>query len=87
VLGPGSVVLIISDGWDRGDPQLLDREIQRLHRSASRLVWLNPLSGVAGYEPLVRGIETVLPHIDDFLPIHNLNTLEQLAATLGQIRA
>ena len=87
VLGPGSVVLIISDGWDRGDPQLLDREIQRLHRSASRLVWLNPLSGVAGYEPLVRGIETVLPHIDDFLPIHNLSTLEQLAATLGQIRA
>ena len=87
VLGPGAVVLIISDGWDRGDPKLLDSEIRRLRRSASRLVWLNPLLGVAGYEPLVRGIETVLPHVDDFLPIHNLNTLEQLAATLGQIRA
>jgi len=87
VLGPGAVVLIISDGWDRGDPKLLDGEIRRLRRSASRLVWLNPLLGVTGYEPLVRGIETVLPHVDDFLPIHNLNTLEQLAAALGQIRA
>ena len=66
---------------------LLDREVRRLRRSASRLIWLNPLLGLPQYQPLVRGIQTVLPHVDDFLPIHNLHSLEQLAAVLGQVRA
>lgn len=82
VLGQGAVVLVISDGWDRGDIDLLGREMDRLHRSCHRLIWLNPLLGGAGYEPLVRGIQAALPHVDDFLPVHNLVSLEQLAATL-----
>jgi hypothetical protein len=83
VLGQGAVVLIISDGWDRGDVALLGREMDRLHRSCHRLIWLNPLLGAPKYEPLVRGIQAALPHIDDFLPVHNLASLEQLAAVLG----
>ena len=86
VLGHGAVVLIISDGWDRGDSALLDREIRRLRRQTPRLIWLNPLSGKPDYQPLVRGIETILPHVDEFLPLHNLDTVAQLASKLGTIR-
>jgi uncharacterized protein with von Willebrand factor type A (vWA) domain len=82
VLGQGAIVLIMSDGWDRGDIDLLGREMARLHRSCHRLIWLNPLLGAPGYEPLVRGMQAALPHIDDFLPVHNLHSLEQLAALL-----
>ncbi|HRW07129.1 MAG TPA: VWA domain-containing protein [Caldilineaceae bacterium] len=82
VLNQGAVVMIISDGWDRGDVQLLGREMDRLHRSCHRLIWLNPLLGAEDYQPLVRGIQAALPHIDDFLPVHNLASLEQLAAIL-----
>lgn len=83
VLGRGAVAIIISDGWDRGDIDLLQREISRLRRSVSRLIWLNPLLGAPGYQPLVRGIRAVLPYVDDFLPLHNLMSLEQLALQLG----
>lgn len=86
VLGGGTVAVIISDGWDRGDPALLEREIARLRRSVSRLIWLNPLLGAPDYQPLVRGIRTVLPYIDDFLPFHNLASLESLAQKLGSLR-
>lgn len=86
VLGRGAVVLVISDGWDRGDPEVLGHEIARLHRSAHRLIWLNPLLGAADYEPLTRGLQAALPHIDDFLPVHNLASLEALAERLGEIR-
>ncbi len=82
VLGRGAVVLVISDGWDRGDPAQLGRELARLARSCSRLIWLNPLLGIAGYRPLTAGMLAALPAIDDFLPVHNLASLEQLAATL-----
>jgi uncharacterized protein with von Willebrand factor type A (vWA) domain len=85
VLGQGAIVLMISDGWDRGDISLLDREIQRLQLSCQRLVWLNPLLGSKDYQPLVRGIQTVLPHIDDFLPVHNLTSLEQLGNLLQRL--
>ena len=84
VLGQGAVVLIISDGWDRGDIDLLGREMDRLHRSCHRLIWLNPLLGNAEYQPLVRGIQAALPHVDDFLPVHNLASLEQLATLLAK---
>jgi uncharacterized protein with von Willebrand factor type A (vWA) domain len=86
VLNQGAVVLIISDGWDRGDVQLLGREMDRLHRSCHRLIWLNPLLGADDYQPLVRGIQAALPHVDDFLPVHNLASLEQLAALLHETR-
>lgn len=83
VLNQGAVVMIISDGWDRGDVAMLGREMDRLHRSCHRLIWLNPLLGAEDYQPLVRGIQAALPHIDDFLPVHNLASLEQLAAILN----
>ena len=89
VLGRGAVALIISDGWDRGDPALLRHEMARLQRTSYRLIWLNPLLGSPSYEPLTRGIQAALPYIDDFLPVHNLASLEDLAehlATLDQRR-
>jgi uncharacterized protein with von Willebrand factor type A (vWA) domain len=82
VMRNGPVVLIVSDGWDRGDPAVLDRELARLHRSCRRLIWLNPQLGSARYEPLTRGMQAALRHVDDFLPAHNLASLEQLAARL-----
>jgi len=86
VLGRGAVALVISDGWDRGDTHLLEREIGRLRRSVSRLVWLNPLLGAPDYQPLARGMRTVLPYVDDFLPLHNLASLEQFARRLGSLK-
>jgi hypothetical protein len=85
VLGRGAVVLIISDGWDRGDTTLLSKEMDRLQRSCHRLIWLNPLLGAAGYEPLTKGIQAALPYVDDFLAVHNLVALEQLGALLAKI--
>ncbi|MFN3336204.1 MAG: vWA domain-containing protein [Thermomicrobium sp.] len=85
VLRNGAVVLIISDGWDRGDPHLLAQEMARLQRSCYRLIWLNPLLGSPRYEPLTRGMQAALPYIDDFMPIHNFASLEALAKHLSQI--
>lgn len=85
VLGRGAVVLIISDGWDRGDVDLLNREMARLKRNCHRLIWLNPLLGAADYEPLTRGIQAALPYIDRFLPVHNLASLEDLANRLADL--
>ena len=85
VLGHQAVVLLISDGWDRGDIGVLRREMARLQRSSHRLIWLNPLLGSAEYEPLTRGIQAALPYVDDFLPVHNLASLEQLANQLERI--
>lgn len=85
VLGQGAIVLIISDGWDRGDINLLRREMARLQLSSQRLIWLNPLLGSESYEPLTRGIQVALPHIDDFLPVHNLTSLEQLGNLLEKL--
>ena len=82
VMRHSPVVLIVSDGWDRGDPTVLRQELGRLRRSCRRLIWLNPLLGSASYEPLTRGILAALDHVDDFLPAHNLASLEQLANRL-----
>lgn len=87
VLRGGAVVLLISDGWDRGDPALLSREMARLGRLCHRLVWLNPLLGSAEYEPLTRGMQAALPHLDDFLPVHNLASLEDLAHHLQKLNS
>ncbi len=83
LLGQGAAVLIISDGWDRGDIGLLGKEMERLQRSCHRLIWLNPLLGSPDYQPLTRGIVAALPHVDDFLPVHNLASLEQLGDLLA----
>jgi len=85
VLGRGAVVLIISDGWDRGDVDLLTHEMARLKRNCHHLIWLNPLLGAPDYEPLTRGIQAALPHIDSFLPVHNLASLEDLANRLADL--
>lgn len=85
LLGQGAAVLIISDGWDRGDIDLLGKEMERLHRSCHRLIWLNPLLGSPDYRPLTRGIVAALPHVDDFLPVHNLASLEQLGDLLASL--
>ncbi|HEY3162625.1 MAG TPA: VWA domain-containing protein [Vicinamibacterales bacterium] len=82
VMRHGPVVLIVSDGWDRGDPELLARELARVRRRCSRLIWLNPLLGSASYQPLTRGMQAALAHIDDFMPVHNLDSLEDLARQL-----
>ncbi len=87
VMSRGPVVLIISDGWDRGDPSLLSKEMARLQRSCHRLIWLNPLLGNARYQPLTQGMQAALPYIDDFLPVHNLLSVEQLGQTLATVGA
>ncbi|MFN8467468.1 MAG: VWA domain-containing protein [Caldilineaceae bacterium] len=85
VLGRGAVVLLISDGCDRGDIALLSTQIGRLRRRSHRLLWLNPWLGQDGYQPSVRGMQAALPHIDHLLPIHNLQSLEQLVEALARI--
>jgi uncharacterized protein with von Willebrand factor type A (vWA) domain len=85
VLHRGPVVLLISDGWDRGDPVELGEQIARLQRSCHRLVWLNPLIGTADYAPLTRGLQAALPFVDDFLPARTLNNLADLAIHLNAL--
>jgi uncharacterized protein len=85
VLRSGATVVMISDGWDRGDPKLLATEMARLQRSCRRLIWLNPLLGAPGYQPLTQGIRAALPYVDAFLPVHNLQSLEALAVILGEM--
>jgi uncharacterized protein with von Willebrand factor type A (vWA) domain len=85
VLRSGATVVMISDGWDRGDPKLLAEEMARLQRSCRRLIWLNPLLGAPGYQPLTQGIRAALPFVDAFLPIHNLKSLEALADLLSSM--
>ena len=84
-LGHDSIVILISDGWDRGDVVLLRREIRRLSESVYKLIWLNPLSGSADYQPLVQGMQAVLPFIDIFLPLNNLANLEQVARRVASV--
>jgi len=85
VLGHGAVVLIISDGWDRGDPEQLGREMARLRRSCHRLIWLNPLLGSSVYQPETRGMAAALPHCDDFLSAHSVQALDALGRLLAQL--
>ncbi|MGP0051607.1 MAG: vWA domain-containing protein [Solirubrobacteraceae bacterium] len=84
-LGRGSVVVVLSDGWDRGDPQQLDAEMGRLHRAAYRLVWLNPLAAHPDYEPLARGMQAAVPHTDWLLAGNSLASLEHLAEILEDL--
>ena len=79
----GAVVVICSDGLERGDPQLLGAQMARLSRLAYRIVWVNPLKGSPLYSPLARGMATALPHIDEFVTGHNISSLEALAETLS----
>jgi uncharacterized protein len=82
VLAQGPVVLLISDGLERDADDMLAFEIDRLHRSCRRLVWLNPLLRFEGFEARARGIKAMLPHVDEFRPIHNLDSMAGLVASL-----
>ncbi len=81
-LGRGSVVVILSDGWDRGDPEQLRGEMARLRRAAFKLVWLNPLAAHPDYEPLTRGMQAAVPHTDRLLAGNSIASLEELAEVL-----
>jgi uncharacterized protein len=83
--GSRAVVLVLSDGLDRGDPAQLDAEVERLARGCHRLLWLSPLLGVPGYRPETRGVRALLPHVDAFLPAHDLASLERLSGLLGRM--
>lgn len=80
-----AVVILVSDGWDRGDPQELRDQIARLQRSCHRLIWLNPLIGTIDYAPLTRGLQAALPFVDDFLPVRTLRDVRELALHLGAL--
>ena len=82
----GAVVVILSDGWERGDASLLGEQMGRLHRLAHRVVWSNPRAGRPGYAPLAAGMAAALPHVDDFVSGHSLAALERLAALVAGVR-
>jgi len=84
VLGQGAVVLFISDGLDRDAGTGLAREMERLHKSCRRLIWLNPLLRYGGYEPRSLGARAIVPHVDDFRPVHNLESLADLTRVLSR---
>lgn len=80
----GAVVVVFSDGWERGDPTLLGEQMDRLRRVAHRVVWVNPHRGKAGYEPVQQGVMAALPHVDDFLAGHSLVTFAELLEVVGR---
>tara|TARA_R110001599_G_scaffold32597_2_gene106764 strand:+ start:20 stop:544 length:525 start_codon:yes stop_codon:yes gene_type:complete len=84
VLGQGAVVLLISDGLDRDAGEGLGVEMERLHKSCRQLIWLNPLLRYQGFEPRSKGVKAILPHVDQFRTIHNLNSLKDLADILSE---
>lgn len=79
----GACVVILSDGWDRGNPDLLAEQMQRLHRVSDRVVWVNPLKVSPGYAPLARGMAAALPFVDDFVEGHSVRAMEQLAQVIS----
>jgi uncharacterized protein with von Willebrand factor type A (vWA) domain len=83
VLGQGAVVLLITDGLERDADDTLSFEMDRLHRSCRRLIWLNPLLGFEGFEPRAKGVRTILPHVDELRPIHNLDAMRDLVRALS----
>lgn len=82
-----TVIVVISDGWDRGDVGLLEREMRNLKRRCHKIIWLNPLLASENYEPLCKGMQVVLPYLDLFLSVHNLNSLITLGRTLQKLVA
>jgi hypothetical protein len=85
-LRTSGIVIVVSDGWDRGDPMLVATETARLRRNCHRLIWLNPLAGTPGYEPLAGGMRAAYPYVDDFLPAGTVASLERLGEILAGYR-
>jgi hypothetical protein len=84
VLRTSGIVIVVSDGWDRGDPTLVAAETARLQRNCHRLIWLNPLAGAEGYEPLAAGMKAAFPFVDDFVAAGTLGSLERLGELLAE---
>ncbi|MEY4873525.1 MAG: hypothetical protein RJB41_227 [Actinomycetota bacterium] len=80
----GAIVVVLSDGWDRGDPSVLAEQMQRLQRVAFRVVWVNPLKVTPGYAPLARGMAAALPYVDDFVEGHSIQALEHLTRVISR---
>ena len=80
----GAIVVVLSDGWDRGDPDVLGEQMQRLGRVAHKVVWVNPLKVTPGYAPLARGMAAALPHVDAFVEGHSIDAIEQLARVISE---
>jgi uncharacterized protein with von Willebrand factor type A (vWA) domain len=83
-LARNSIVVVLSDGWDRGDPDELSEQMARLHRVTHRLIWVNPLKVTPGYAPLARGMAAALPHVDDFVEGHSVAAMEELTRVIRQ---
>jgi uncharacterized protein with von Willebrand factor type A (vWA) domain len=83
-LARGATVVILSDGWDRGDPEVLGEQVARLHRVAHRVIWVNPLMAGPGFAPIARGMAAALPHVDELVEGHSLRSLEALAEVIGR---
>ena len=81
----GPVVLILSDGWDCGDPEVLSAEMRRLSRSVHQVIWLNPLAARTSYQPLTRGMQAVLPHVDQLLPAASVNDFRGVVRVLDSL--
>jgi len=75
----GAVVVLLSDGWDRGDVEVLADAMRRIHRLAHSVIWVNPLKAAPGYQPLARGMAAALPYVDVFLSGHNFESLQELS--------
>ena len=80
----GAVVVVFSDGWERGDPALLAEQMGRLHRLAHHVVWVNPHKGLAGYQPVQQGMAAALPHVDDFVAGHSVAAFEQVLEVIAR---
>ena len=87
VLGQGAIVLLITDGLEREDVAELSVEMERLRKSCRRLIWLNPLLRFDGFEPRARGVRAMLPHVDEFRPVHTLEALTDLCDSLSSARS
>jgi uncharacterized protein with von Willebrand factor type A (vWA) domain len=81
----GAIVLLMSDGWERGDPAMLAREMATLRRSCHRLIWIDPVAARVGFEPATAGLQAALPHVDEFVPAASVASLAALAERLGQL--
>jgi uncharacterized protein with von Willebrand factor type A (vWA) domain len=84
-MGHGAIVIVISDGWDRGNVEVLREAMARLQRLSFRLIWLNPLLGMSDYQPLTQGIQAALEYVDDFMPAHNFRSLQELGILLANL--
>ncbi len=80
----GAIIVVLSDGWDRGEPEVLAAQMERLHRVAYKVVWVNPLKVTPGYAPLARGMAAALPYVDDFVEGHSVDALEELARVISR---